>query len=86
MLGILLFESPFVVGFTLFSIFLMLSALVFRKRLENFQFYLLFGPLFTLSGYLMMNNYYPLENKELGQVETYYTGKIVEQMSNDKTW
>ncbi|MEZ4889883.1 MAG: ComEC/Rec2 family competence protein [Crocinitomicaceae bacterium] len=86
MLGILLFESPFVVGFTLFSIFLMLSALVFRKKLENFQFYLLFGPLFTLSGYLMMNNYYPLENKELGQVETFYTGKIVEQMSNDKTW
>lgn len=84
--GILLFQTPYFLFFSIACIMVIASAFLLKKKLEKMRYYLLMGPLFCWSGYLQMDNYFPTENRNFTEHEVFFTGKVVEQLSTENTW
>lgn len=84
--GILAFISSWNLVLVIFSLLVFVIGVIPIKRTVNYQFYLIFAPLFFLTGFLSMEGYFPNENDSLIKGENFYTGKVVQQISADKTW
>jgi competence protein ComEC len=84
--GIFVFITEHSIHYTVFSGICFFIGSLSLKKLNRFNTYLVYAPLFFIAGFLLMEYVFPKQNDDLEKGENYYVGTIEQQLNVGATW